>query len=145
MVDSFSPRELAAWRGFLRAHARLVGEFGEHLEKQHGISMDGYAVLITLDEAGGTARMNALPPEISSNPGTFQRLVERLERDGYVSRATDLGRTGGFELTLTAAGTDLIDDARVTHRGDVRMRFLACATIEEQEVLGRVWDRMLAG
>lgn len=145
MVDPFTARELAAWRGFLRAHARIFVEFGAHLEKAHGISMDGYALLVTVDEAGGgSVRMNDLPPEVSSSSGAFSRLVEHLEHDGLITSTRSSGRGGGLELQLTAAGRDRIDAARVTHRADVRMRFLACATPEEQTVLARVWNRVLA-
>jgi DNA-binding MarR family transcriptional regulator len=144
-VDPFTVRELAAWRGFLRAHARLFVEVGEQLEKLHGISMDGYAVLVTLDEAGGErVSMNALPLEVSSSTGVFGRLVESLERQGLITSENSGSRTSGLRLSLTAAGRERLDAARITHRAHVRMSFLACVTPDEQDVLGRVWQRILA-
>jgi DNA-binding MarR family transcriptional regulator len=145
VVDPFTARELGAWRGFLRAHARLFVEVGEELERRHGISMDGYAALVALDEAGGgPVVMSGLPPEVSSTAGAFIRLVERLEKQGLLTSTRGESRTAGLELTMTAAGRERIDAARVTHRAHVRMSFLACATAEEQDVLARVWQRILA-
>jgi DNA-binding MarR family transcriptional regulator len=145
VVDPLTVRELAAWRGFMRAHARLFLDFGEHLERQHRISMDGYAVLVALDEAGGEKLlMQDLPLEVGTSTGAFVKSVERLAKDGLVTSTPVRSRTRAVELTITDRGRERLDAARVTHRADVRMRFLACATSQEQEILGRFWERVLA-
>jgi len=129
----------------MRAHARLFLDFGEHLERQHRISMDGYAVLVALDEAGGKKLlMQDLPLEVASSAGVFVKSVERLAKDGLLTSTEVPSRTCAVELTLTDSGRERLDAARVTHRADVRMRFLVCATGEEQEILGRFWERVLA-
>ena len=48
-----TPEELAAWRGFLRAHARLVRELDAELVAAHGLPLAWYDVLVVLEEAGG--------------------------------------------------------------------------------------------
>ena len=41
-----SDRELAAWRGLLEAHSALVAELDAELERDHGLPLTSYEVLM---------------------------------------------------------------------------------------------------
>ena len=48
-----SDRELAAWRGMLETHSRLVSELDAELERHHGLPLTSYEVLMYLGDADG--------------------------------------------------------------------------------------------
>ena len=47
--------ELAAWRGMLRVHARLIRELSAELEQAHGLPLSSYEVLLVLSHVAGRA------------------------------------------------------------------------------------------
>ncbi|MET0957701.1 MAG: MarR family transcriptional regulator, partial [Solirubrobacterales bacterium] len=46
-------RELAAWRGMLETHSRMVAELDAELERDHGLPLTSYEVLMYLGDADG--------------------------------------------------------------------------------------------
>jgi DNA-binding MarR family transcriptional regulator len=144
MVERLSDRELGAWRGFLRAHARLWRDLEGSLASSHGLSLSAYDVLVLLDETpGGTLRMSELAAAVLMTSGGFTRLADRLERAGLIRRERCATDARGFDVSLTERGRSLLNDARATHRADVRERFLERLTPEEQETLATIWARLL--
>lgn len=145
MDGSLIPREQAAWRGLLRAHAHLWQQMDARLKAAHGLTLGDYDLLVVLDEApSGRARMSELAGATLMSSGGLTRRVERLERRGLVrrERCADDGR--GQEARLTGSGHALLADARATHRADIRARFLAHLSADEQTRLGGIWERLLA-
>lgn len=144
MAAPLSKREAGAWRGFLRAHARLWKDMGADLEARHGLSINAYDVLVLLDEAQeGRERMTDLANAVLMSSGGFTRLADRLERQGLIARERCATDARGFDAMLTELGRAKLEAARDTHRADIRERFLAHASPEEQMVLGDVWQRIL--
>ena len=47
-----SRRELAAWRGLLRTHARVMAELDAELEAAHALAVPEYEVLLVLTQTG---------------------------------------------------------------------------------------------
>jgi DNA-binding MarR family transcriptional regulator len=140
-----SKRELDAWRGFLRTHARLWRELEANLEAAHGISLGAFDVLVLLDESpGDRRRMTELADAVLMTSGGFTRLADRLCADGLVARERSPSDGRGFELVLTDAGRAKLEQARTTHRADIRRRFLAPLSAEEQSALGAIWERLQA-
>ena len=144
MAERLTAREEGAWRGFLRAHARLWRELEASLADRHGLSLNAYDVLVLLDEApGGTLRMSELSAAVLMTSGGFTRLADRLERAGLIRRERCATDARGFDVSLTERGRSLLAEARSTHRADVRRRFLERLTPAEQEALGTIWQRIL--
>ena len=54
--SSLSRRELAAWRGMLETHSPLVAELDAELERDHGLPLSSYEVLMNLGEAADGTR-----------------------------------------------------------------------------------------
>jgi len=51
-----SRRELAAWRGLLRTHARVLAELDAELEAAHALAVPEYEVLLVLTQTGDNHR-----------------------------------------------------------------------------------------
>ena len=117
---------------------------GAGLEARHGLSINAYDVLVLLDEApAGRERMTDLANAVLMTSGGFTRLADRLERQGLIARERCATDARGFDAVLTDLGLAKLEEARVTHRADIRERFLAHVTPEEQTVLANVWQRIL--
>lgn len=143
-ISRLDARELRAWRGLLRVHAQLSKALDAQLEAAHGLQLTSYEVLMYLSDAeGGRMRMNDLAASVLLSRSGLTRLVDRLERDGYLERCSCAHDARGAFAVLTPAGREKLEAARVTHLAGVRELFLGHFTPEEQELLGKAWDRVL--
>jgi DNA-binding MarR family transcriptional regulator len=139
-----SGAELAAWRGMLETHSALVARLDAELERDHGLPLTSYEVLMYLsDTEEGQLRMGELADRLLLSRSGITRLVDRLERQGLVERhrSEDDGR--GFYATLTAKGREKLHAARPDHLAGVRRHFLAPLAASELDALSRVWERLL--
>ena len=145
-AEPLSPLELGAWRGMLRVHARLVRELDHELRQEHGLPLHAYEVLLVLEDAPeGRLRMSELADAVLLSQSGLTRLVDRLAEAGLVhrSRCEDDGR--GLLAHVTPLGRARLEEARATHLGGVRERFLACLDEGELGALRAVWERVLPG
>jgi DNA-binding MarR family transcriptional regulator len=139
-----SPRELAAWRGMLETHSRLIAELDAELEREHDLPLSAYEVLMYLgDTESGRMRMSELADHLLLSRSGITRLADRLERRGLIERerCSDDGR--GFFAQLTPAGRGKLERARPSHLAAVRRVFLARLEPGEIETLASVWGRLL--
>jgi DNA-binding MarR family transcriptional regulator len=144
--DSLSEAELRAWRGLLRAHASLAKRLEGRLEREHGLQLSSYEVLQHLmDAPAGRMRMCDLAEYAQLSRSGLTRLVDRLERDGLLSRCTCRHDARGAYACLTEGGRERLEAARGTHRAVVREHFLSHFSEPELETLGRMWERITSG
>ena len=138
-------QELRAWRGLLRTYARLTKALDAELEDIHGLPLSSYEVLMYIaDSPDEKMRMHDLASSILLSRSGLTRLVDRLERDGLLSRASCSSDARGSFACLTPEGRKVLDAARATHLAGVRAMFLSHFTPAEQEQLGSFWDRTAA-
>lgn len=79
---------MGAWKSFLRGHSRLVRELNAQLIKEHGLTFSDYDVLIRLAQAPEhRMRRVDLAGSVLISPSGITRLLDGLERCGYVERA----------------------------------------------------------
>jgi DNA-binding MarR family transcriptional regulator len=136
--------ELDAWRNFLRVHAVLTRELDEELRRAHGLPLTSYDVLVNLESAPDRQmRMSELADAVLLSRSGLTRLVERLERDGLLSRADCPGDARGSFAVLTKTGRARLEEARKTHLSGVRERFLGQFSDDELERLADNWRRLL--
>ncbi|MGL6279135.1 MAG: MarR family winged helix-turn-helix transcriptional regulator [Gaiella sp.] len=141
-----SAHELAAWRGFLRAHAGLVRELDHELETTHGLPLHEYEVLLLLAEADhGRLRMSELADGALLSQSGLTRLVDRLEQAGLVVRERCEQDRRGLYARITDEGSRRFAQARVTHLAGVRSRFLDRFTTDELDALAAAWERVQPG
>lgn len=136
-------RELAAWRGMLRTHSNLVARLDEELEREHGLPLSSYEVLISLADApDGRLRMGELADALLLSRSGLTRLVDRLERQGMVSRERCEDDARGYFAVITDAGRRKLRDARPAHRAGVREHFLDRLSGRDQDALARAWAKL---
>ncbi len=139
-----APRELAAWRGMLRVHARVTQELDAQMRTAHGLTVSQYEVLLFLGDADDhRMRMADLAARVLLTRSGVTRLVDRLVQLGYVERCAAEGDGRGAYAQLTPAGADTLRAAQRTHRRGVREAFLAQLTPDDQDALGAAWERVL--
>jgi DNA-binding MarR family transcriptional regulator len=145
-TEKLSTRELAAWRGFLRAHAALEKELDSELVAAHGLPLSSYEVLRLLADAPeGRMRMCELAESVVLSRSGITRLADRLESEGLIERVTCETDRRGLHAAITAAGRRRLAAARVTHLEGVRRRFLSCFSGRELGELAEFWERVLPG
>lgn len=141
--QTLSEGEARAWRGLLRAHACLAKRVGAELEREHRLPMSSYEVLHHLEQAsGGRMRMSELAELAQLSRSGLTRLVDRLERDGLLSRCSCDHDARGAYACLTEAGSARLRDARGTHLAVVREHFLSRFSESELSVLADMWERI---
>ena len=103
-------------------------------------------VLMFLDHAPGQQmRMTELAAGVLISRSACTRLVDRLDRLGYVTRRAATDDRRGLYAQLTDTGRDVIRPARATHQEGVRAAFLDRARATDQVALGGIWARVRAG
>jgi DNA-binding MarR family transcriptional regulator len=138
----FTDRELAAWRGMLKVHARVTRELDAQMHAEHGLSVSAYEVLMFLADAPAhRMRMSEIAERVLLTRSGCTRLVDRLVRLGYVTRSAASSDGRGLYAELTEAGLEKIGAARTTHRDGVRRFFLDHLTATDQIALGDLWSR----
>ena len=139
-----SDRELRAWRGMLRVHASLWKTLEADLEAAHGLPLSSFEVLMFLADAEDERmRMCDLATSVVLSRSGLTRLVDRLERDGLLTREACKADARGAYAKLTPAGRRKLDIAREVYLDGVRERFLGRLSGDEQELLGDLWERVL--
>jgi DNA-binding MarR family transcriptional regulator len=138
-----SGEELAAWRGLLRTHAAVTGALDAELLETHGLPLTSYEVLLFLAAAAeGRMRMSELADSVLLSRSGLTRLVDRLEREGYVERTTCPDDARGAYARLTDAGRAKLEAASGTHLEGIREHFLQHFERSELAVLAEAWERV---
>lgn len=134
---------LAAWRTFLEAHARTVDVLARELREDEGLALAWYDVLVHLNEApGGRLRMQELAEAVLLSKSGLTRLIDRMERDGLVTRmACPSDRRGTF-AELTPVGLARLRDAAPRHLQGVREHFADHFDEADARTLQRLLSRL---
>jgi DNA-binding MarR family transcriptional regulator len=144
-AEELTDRELAAWRGMLRAHRDVVARLDAELEREHGLPLTSYEVLIYLAGApGGKLRMGELAGALLLSRSGLTRLVDRLERQGMVRRERCEDDARGFNAVITEEGRRKLRTVRPAHLAGVRRHFLDRLAADDLDALARAWDRVIA-
>src|SRR3954453_16676002 len=144
ILDSLSPPEQRAWRGLVRAHARLIKRLDAQLEAEHGLALSSFEVLVRLaDTEGGKLRMHDIAASVMLSRSGLTRLVDRLERDGLVERCSCENDARGAYAVITDGGRARLAEAKVTHRAGIRSLFADLYSEAELEQLVPLLERLL--
>jgi DNA-binding MarR family transcriptional regulator len=131
------------WIRLLRAHAALTRELSARLEAAHGLSLRDFDVLVQLYEAPDRRmRRIDLARTVILSPSGITRLLEGLERAGWVAKHhcdTDARVT---YAVLTDAGAVKFEDARASHVADLEELFESRYTATEHEQLAQLLGRL---
>jgi DNA-binding MarR family transcriptional regulator len=125
--------------GVIGRISRLARELEQRLEpvyRDHGLEPGWYDVLATLRRAGPPYRMrpSAFAGTLMlTSSGTTKRL-DRLERAGLIARTPDPDDRRGTLITLTAAGSRLVDETIEAHVANERRLLAALSKAEQREL-----------
>jgi DNA-binding MarR family transcriptional regulator len=140
--NPFSDDELRVWRGFLALHRTVTGELSHRLEREHGLTLVHYGVLITLVTVPDRRlRMTDLAERVLLSPSGMTRAVAWLADRGLVERERDPGDGRSFIVSLTLDGLRRLREAQVTHHACVRELLLDAAGPGELGRLAAFFER----
>lgn len=143
--EPLSELELGAWRGLLQIHAQVTQALDAQMQREQGIPVSAYEVLMFLGHAPDRRlRMAEIADRVLLSRSGCTRLVDRLEALGYVTRCSAESDGRGLYAQLTDQGAEKFESARRTHYQGVRAYFLDRLTTTDQLALGDVWTRFLA-
>jgi len=136
-------QEAAAWRSYAEASIALLDTLDRDLRDGHGLSLRDYEVLVRLSEAEGRLmRMAELAGLIQDSSSCLSHRIDRLVRDGLVSRALDPVDRRGRLARLTAKGLRAIERASVDHVAGVRRLFVDVLSTDELSRASRMFRRI---
>jgi DNA-binding MarR family transcriptional regulator len=137
-------RELGAWRGFLITHRQLVSVLDAELEREHGLALGSYEVLLHLAETPEhSLRMGDLADRLLLSRSGLTRLVDRLAARGLLERHSCPSDRRGTYARLTEEGLARFEEARPTHLRGVREHFIDHIPARDLDRLATVWKRVL--
>jgi DNA-binding MarR family transcriptional regulator len=116
--------EIQVWVALLRAHASSTRRFNAQLVAEHGLTLNDYEVLLHLSHADGKRlRRVDLAERILLTPSGITRLLEGLERGGYVERASCASDARVTYAQLTDDGEAKLREAADAHVAGIREYF----------------------
>jgi DNA-binding MarR family transcriptional regulator len=137
--------EVQAWAQLLRAHSALTRRFSTELLTMHGLTLNGYEVMLHLAHAPDRRlRRVDLAESVLLTPSGITRLLEGLERAGYVSRADSDQDARVTYAVLTDEGYEKLRNAAPSHVKSIRDLFAEHFSSDELEALTELLGRLPA-
>jgi DNA-binding MarR family transcriptional regulator len=100
----------------VRAQAAVTGRLSAQLSADHGLSISAYEALLTLARAPDSSmRRVDLASRLLLSAGGVTRLLDGLERDGFVARQECSSDRRVSYAVLTEAGRDKLREASKSH------------------------------
>jgi DNA-binding MarR family transcriptional regulator len=101
------PQRLAMVQQFGRTYRIFVSAF----ESRVGVPLPRWRIISFLHERNSPCPQRVLVETLQIDPGALTRQLKALERDGWVSRATDARDNRVTNVTLTALGVATLQEA----------------------------------
>jgi DNA-binding MarR family transcriptional regulator len=135
---------LEAWIRFLRAHASLTRQLSARLEADHGLTLNDYDVMVQLAYAPERSlRRVDLARSVLLSPSGITRLLDGLEREGWVEKRSCESDARVTYAHLSDSGLAKFKSARKTHIADIEEAFGSRYTPEELDTVSALLARLL--
>ena len=116
--------QLAVWRAFLNAHARVTRAIDRDLADAGLPDLGWYDLLWTLyRRPGRSLRVKELAEEVVLSPTAMSRFVDRVEAAGCVRREPDPHDRRALQVTLTDQGVALLRRMWPVYRRGIERHF----------------------
>jgi len=116
--------EVQAFVHFVRAHASVVRGLDRELVADHGLTINDYEVLLRLDRAPDRMmRRVDLAQQVLLTPSGITRLLDGLQRCGFVEKAACASDARVVYAKLTDAGREKLSSATNDHVASIRGLF----------------------
>lgn len=127
----------------LRGHAATTRALSAQLQAEFGLTINDYEALLRLSRAeDGRLRRVDLAEQLVLTPSGVTRLLEGLERAGYVKKATCKSDARVTYAMLTRAGRRRLKQASRSHTAAIRELFGDRFDDEELATLARLLERL---
>ena len=134
---------LAAWISFLRSHAAIKRQLNTDLLEGHDLTLSDYEVLLRLSQAEGhEMRRIDLAESVLLTASGITRLLDGLERAGYVEKGACASDARVSYARLTVTGHEKLREAAVTHLAGIDELFSDRFSRDELETLAELLDRL---
>jgi DNA-binding MarR family transcriptional regulator len=134
---------LESWVSFLRAHAAITRQLNADLLNDHGLTLSDYEVLLRLSSAEGEMmRRVDLAQSVFLTASGITRLLDGLERAGFVEKAACKSDARVSYAKLTPAGKQKLREAGRTHLAGIEELFTGRFSEDELERLGQLLRRL---
>ena len=141
-----TPDEQHTWRTYLRMSTLLPSHLGRQLQRDSGLSLPEYEVLVQLSEAPGhRMRPYQLCEALTWEQSRLSHQLSRMEKRGLVAREECAADGRGAEVILKAAGADSISSAAPGHVAAVREVIFSRLTDEERAAFEKACAAILGG
>jgi DNA-binding MarR family transcriptional regulator len=116
--------EVQAFVSFVRAHASVVRGLDRELVADHGLTINDYEVLLRLARAPDRMmRRVDLAQQVLLTPSGITRLLDGLQRCGFVEKAACESDARVVYAKLTDAGRQKLEEATDDHTASIRALF----------------------
>jgi DNA-binding MarR family transcriptional regulator len=137
---------ITAWARLLRTHAAVTRELSARLVADHGLTINDYEALLHLSHAPeGAMRRVDLAEELVLTPSGVTRLLEGLERAGWVKKGACKSDARVTYAVLTDKGRAKLEHASSSHLAQVRALFEERFSPAELESLAALLGRLPGG
>jgi DNA-binding MarR family transcriptional regulator len=134
---------MVGWRSFLEAYFRIIRTLQTEMAAEHGLELAEYVALFHLYMAvDQSLRMSDLADKTFRSRSAMTRVVDRLERGGYVLRTPAPGNKRGKLAVLTPEGLVLLQQAFPLHHHRLTQNVMGRLTTQEWETLRELMDRL---
>jgi DNA-binding MarR family transcriptional regulator len=128
---------------FLRAHAAVTRQLSARLEASHGLTLSDFDVLVQLYYAPERAlRRVDIARAVLLTASGITRLLDGLERAGWVEKRSCETDARVSYAVLTDAGVEKFEAAQKAHRADVEELFGSRFSKAEREQLSELLGRL---
>src|SRR4051794_3886334 len=140
---SLESREVQAFVSLLRAHASVVRGLDRELVADHGLTINDYEVLLRLSRTPDRMmRRVDLAQQVLLTPSGITRLLDGLQRSGYVEKAACDSDARVVYAKLTDAGHEKLAAATDDHVASIRQLFGARFSDEDLRTLCDFLERL---
>src|SRR5436305_10873712 len=143
-LSSPSPERLRAWRLFFESSLALIDVLDSELERDTGLSLRFYDVLVHLEETPDGLRMNELAERILYSKSGFTGVVDRLEEAGLVQRVRPENDRRSILVVLTDQGRTTMEQARRHQRHAIEQHFSQHLSDSDIKALTRALEKLSA-
>ena len=143
-MSSPSPERLRAWRLYFESALAVIDVLDGELERDAGLPMRWYDVLVQLEDAPDGLRMNELAERILYSKSGFTRVVDKMEAAGLVRRVRPEHDRRSVFVLLTDHGRETMQRARRHHRHGIEEHFSRHLADTDIKVLTRALEKISA-
>ena len=116
-------KQLVDWRSFLECSYALIDILDADLQRETGLTLRWYDILVHLDEDDGL-KMSELAERIIFSRSGLTNVIDRMESEGLVRRERPPQDRRVIQIFLTPAGSERLRVARAIHHDSIQRHYL---------------------